>query len=176
MEARFAAFAVDPGRNIDGSSGAQRCRLPPMAEQQKACEAAQDRKDDRQQSRAKFALESVGLRMQNEALQNLTNAKTPQEVAGAAERIRIRRGKERAPCWKSNVVLGVADVAGNKLPSYVALVNESTGESRIVETLAQNLALVLGTSVGTVSEVNRRRATWNGQKAACRRLPKNPTH
>lgn len=127
-----------------------------LTEQHKAREGAQDRRDDRQQSRAKSALESVGLRMQNEILQNLANMKTPQEVACASERIRILQGEEKGPRWKPSVVPDGADAAGG--------LDDRPGKVGSWRLWRRTSPPALGRPVDTISEVNRHRATWSGQR------------
>lgn len=58
------------------------------------------------------------------------NAKTDEERAAAAKRIREIQGKEKPESWKGVALQGGTDAQGNKTESVLAAVNEATGEMR----------------------------------------------
>jgi len=94
------------------------------------------------------------------------NAKTPEDQAKAAKRIREIQGKEKPESWKGVALQGGTDANGNKTESVLAAVNESTGEMRRFGGQAPQVEAPNGTQrpVGTVSEVNGKRAVWDGKK------------
>lgn len=93
-------------------------------------------------------------------------AKTPEDQAKAAKKLREIQGKEKPESWKGVALQGGTDAQGNKTESVLAAVNESTGEMRrfggqVPQAEAPNATQ---RPVGTVSEVNGKRAVWDGKK------------
>lgn len=71
---------------------------------------------------------------QEEQLRNtlLDPNATPQQKQQAQQSLATLQGKDKAPRWKTSVVQGGMDAAGNKLPGYGLLTDEATGEYRVI--------------------------------------------
>lgn len=71
---------------------------------------------------------------QEEQLRNtfLDPNATPQQRQQAQQSLATLQGKDKAPRWKTSVVQGGVDAAGNKLPGYGLLTDEATGEYRVI--------------------------------------------
>lgn len=71
---------------------------------------------------------------QEEQLRNtfLDPDATPQQKLQAQQSLATLQGKDKAPRWKTSVVQGGMDAAGNKLPGYGLLTDEATGEYRVI--------------------------------------------
>jgi hypothetical protein len=71
---------------------------------------------------------------QEEQLRNtfLDSNSTPQQKQQAQQSLATLQGKDKAPRWKTSVVQGGMDAAGNKLPGYGLLTDEATGEYRVI--------------------------------------------
>ena len=71
---------------------------------------------------------------QEEQLRNtfLDPNSTPQQKQQAQQSLATLQGKDKAPRWKTSVVQGGMDAAGNKLPGYGLLTDEATGEYRVI--------------------------------------------
>ncbi len=72
--------------------------------------------------------------LQEEQLRNtlLDPNATPQQKQQAQQSLATLQGKDKAPRWKTSVVQGGMDAAGNKLPGYGLLTDEATGEYRVI--------------------------------------------
>ena len=70
---------------------------------------------------------------QEEQLRNtfLDPNSTPQQKQQAQQSLATLQGKDKAPRWKTSVVQGGMDAAGNKLPGYGLLTDVATGEYRV---------------------------------------------
>lgn len=71
---------------------------------------------------------------QEETLRNtlLDPNATPQQKQQAQQSLATLQGRDKAPRWKTSVVQGGMDAAGNKLPGYGLLTDEATGEYRVI--------------------------------------------
>ena len=71
---------------------------------------------------------------QEEQLRNtfLDPDATPQQKLQAQQSLATLQGKDKAPRWKTSVVQGGMDAAGNKLPGYGLLTDEATGEYQVI--------------------------------------------
>ena len=58
---------------------------------------------------------------------------TPEQRSAAARALMTLQGQSPAPRWKTSVVPGGVDAAGQKLPGYGLLTDESTGEHRVIQ-------------------------------------------
>ena len=98
-------------------------------------------------------------------------AKTPEEQAALAARIRAYSGKE-SDSWKAVALQGGTDAQGNKTESILGAVNERTGEMRRMGADTQKangaikpeLADPATRPVGTVSTVGGQQAVWDGKQ------------
>lgn len=110
---------------------------------------------------------------QEEQLRNtfLDPDATPQQKLQAQQSLATLQGKDKAPRWKTSVVQGGMDAAGNKLPGYGLLTDEATGEYRVIapgqgaaDPKAGHLSDPASRPIGTTSTVNGKTAVWDGGK------------
>lgn len=110
---------------------------------------------------------------QEEQLRNtfLDPNSTPQQKQQAQQSLATLQGKDKAPRWKTSVVQGGMDAAGNKLPGYGLLTDEATGEYRViapgqgaVDPKTAPLSDPASRPIGTTSTVNGKTAVWDGGK------------
>ena len=110
---------------------------------------------------------------QEEQLRNtlLDPNATPQQKLQAQQSLATLQGKDKAPRWKTSVVQGGMDAAGNKLPGYGLLTDEATGEYRViapgqgaVDPKTAPLSDPASRPIGTTSTVNGKTAVWDGGK------------
>lgn len=90
--------------------------------------------------------------------EDLLNAKTPEEQAAIAARIRAYSGKD-SDSWKAVALQGGTDAQGNKTESILGAVNERTGEMKRMGAQQQAPEFVKGT-VYQDAKGNKQR--WNG--------------